>query len=110
MRLALNGFVFIGLSMLFCTTSLFATHNRAGEITYSHVEGLTYEVLITTYTKASALADRPSLYLLWGDENGEELDSLERERVRESVSVPRSLCVHVNAGERERERREGLRG
>ena len=67
--------------MLFCATSLYATHNRAGEITYSHVEGLTYEVLITTYTKASALADRPSLYLLWGDENGEELDSLERESI-----------------------------
>ncbi len=37
----------------------FATHNRAGEITYSHVEGLTYEILITTYTKSSAPADRP---------------------------------------------------
>ena len=32
-----------------------ATHNRAGEITYTHVQGLTYEVVITTYTKASAL-------------------------------------------------------
>ena len=81
MRVALNRLVFLGLAMLFCGTSLYATHNRAGEITYSHVEGLTYEVLITTYTKASALADRPSLYLLWGDENGEELDSLERESI-----------------------------
>ena len=81
MRVALNRLVFLGLAMLFCATSLYATHNRAGEITYSHVEGLTYEVLITTYTKASALADRPSLYLLWGDENGEELDSLERESI-----------------------------
>ena len=56
-----------------------ATHNRAGEITYSHVQGLTYEVVITTYTKASALADRPWLYLTWGDEIGSQLDSLERE-------------------------------
>lgn len=56
-----------------------ATHNRAGEITYTHVQGLTYEVVITTYTKASALADRPWLYLTWGDEAGEQLDSLERE-------------------------------
>lgn len=62
-------------------TSANATHNRAGEITYSHVEGLTYEVLITTYTKASALADRPSLYILWGDENGNDVDSLERESI-----------------------------
>jgi gliding motility-associated-like protein len=56
-----------------------ATHNRAGEITYSHVQGLTYEVVITTYTKASALADRPWLFLTWGDEMGGQLDSLERE-------------------------------
>ncbi len=56
-----------------------ATHNRAGEITYTHVEGLTYEILITTYTKTDAIADRPWLYLYWGDENGAPLDSLERE-------------------------------
>jgi gliding motility-associated-like protein len=56
-----------------------ATHNRAGEITYSHVEGLTYEIVITTYTKASALADRPYLFLRWGDESDNNLDSLDRE-------------------------------
>jgi len=56
-----------------------ATHNRAGEITYTHVQGLTYEVVITTYTKASALADRPWLFLTWGDEGDGPLDSLERE-------------------------------
>jgi len=59
-----------------------ATHNRAGEITYSHVEGLTYEILITTYTKTSAPADRPWLYLYWGDENDEPIDSLERESIQ----------------------------
>ena len=46
-----------------------ATHNRAGEITYTHVSGLTYEIQITTYTKSTAPADRPFLYLYWGDEN-----------------------------------------
>ena len=63
---------------MYCTSS-FATHNRAGEITYTHVSGLTYEVLITTYTKESSPADRPVLYLFWGDSN--ELDSLEREDI-----------------------------
>ena len=67
-------FVWIGMHQ---TAS--ATHNRAGEITYTHVQGLTYEVVITTYTKASALADRPWLYLTWGDESADVLDSLERE-------------------------------
>ena len=62
------------------SSTAWATHNRAGEITYTHVQGLTYEVVITTYTKASALADRPWLYLTWGDESTNVLDSLEREQ------------------------------
>ena len=41
-----------------------ATHNRAGEITYRHLEGTTYEVTITTYTKSSVVADRPWLSLI----------------------------------------------
>jgi len=45
-----------------------ATHNRAGEITYRHVSGLTYEITITTYTKASSIqADRDELRLSFGD-------------------------------------------
>ncbi len=66
--------------MLWAAVSVvWATHNRAGEITYTHVEGLTYEVLITTYTKSTALADRPWLFLTWGDESGPDLDSLMRD-------------------------------
>jgi gliding motility-associated-like protein len=44
-----------------------ATHNRAGEITYTHVSGLTYEFVITTYTKESAPADRCDLTIDFGD-------------------------------------------
>lgn len=56
-----------------------ATHNRAGEVTYRHLEGTTYEVTITTYTKSSVVADRPWLSLLWGDEGSEmAVDSLPR--------------------------------
>ena len=76
-----NRLVLLILSVVCCVTTASATHNRAGEITYKHVDGLTYEVLITTYTKASALADRPTLYLTWGDENGLDMDSLERESI-----------------------------
>ena len=73
--------LFIVIGIAFLNVKAFATHNRAGEITYKHVEGLTYEVLITTYTKSSALADRPLLYLRWGDENGDDVDSLSRESI-----------------------------
>ena len=44
-----------------------ATHNRAGEITYQHMGGLTYKVIVTTYTKDSSPADRPDLEIFWGD-------------------------------------------
>lgn len=49
------------------TFSVFATHERAGEITYKHTSGLTYEVTITTYTYSPSLADRDRLEVLWGD-------------------------------------------
>ncbi len=44
-----------------------ATHQRAGEITYRHISGLTYEVTITTYTFAPSAADRCELIINWGD-------------------------------------------
>jgi gliding motility-associated-like protein len=59
---------FILLLLLF-SCEAFATHNRAGEITYRWLGGLTYEVTITTYTKTSSQqADRNSLdSVYWGD-------------------------------------------
>lgn len=87
--------VFLCVMLLALSPDALATHNRAGEITYSHIEGLTYEVLITTYTKASALADRPTLYILWGDENGNNLDSLDRESID---ILPGDIQVNVYRG------------
>ena len=96
MQIALNRLVFLCFTLVLCTTSLFATHNRAGEITYTHISGLTYEVVITTYTKESALADRPSLYLLWGDENGDEVDSLDRES---ETIIPGDIKINIYRGQ-----------
>ena len=48
--------------------SVFATHNRAGEIIYRLVAPFTYEIEIITYSKASSVAaDRDSLEIFWGD-------------------------------------------
>jgi gliding motility-associated-like protein len=49
------------------SVSVFATHQRAGEISYKCLNRLTYEATITTYTYAPSLADRPELELFWGD-------------------------------------------
>jgi len=44
-----------------------ATHNRAGEITFKHIEGYTYEFTITTYTYTPSFANRDYLTIEWGD-------------------------------------------
>lgn len=62
---------------MFLSFTLNATHNRAGEITYRHISGLTYEVTITTYTKESSVAaDRCSLTVSWGDNTTSVLNRL----------------------------------
>lgn len=58
--------IFFLLFILSCSLNAWATHNRAGEITYRWVgtrpDELRYEITITTYTKTSSRqADRQSL-------------------------------------------------
>ena len=55
------------LLFAFSSIQIFATHNRAGEITYRHIEDLTYEFTITTYTEPSSPADRDELVIHFGD-------------------------------------------
>ena len=68
-----------------------ATHNRAGEIVYRWISGLTYEVTVITYTKDSAPADRCTVFLDWGDNTIDELP-----RVNGNIGPP---CGNVAAGE-----------
>jgi gliding motility-associated-like protein len=53
--------------LLLFASEMIATHNRAGEITFEHVEGYTYLVTITTYTYSPSPADRDFLEVTWGD-------------------------------------------
>ena len=53
------------LTVSFCDLS--ATHNRAGEITLTQIDELTYEINITTFTFTLSAADRPRLEVMWGD-------------------------------------------
>jgi gliding motility-associated-like protein len=55
------------LVFLWAAMQLWATHNRAGEITFKHISGYTYEITILTYTYSPSPADRPSLEVVWGD-------------------------------------------
>ncbi len=59
--------VIFPLILAFFFTSLNATHNRAGEITYVQLSELSYEITITTFTYTLSFADRPELEVDWGD-------------------------------------------
>ena len=86
--------IFTLLVGVFVCLSLFATHNRAGEITYKHVEGFTYEVTITTCTKSSVIADRPWLNINWGDSQA-ATDSLERMNIQELSGIDAQLNTYI---------------
>ena len=58
---------FLLFLFLISTLTSFATHNRAGEISYLHLSGLTYQFTITTYTYTPSPADRPQIEIFWGD-------------------------------------------
>jgi len=55
------------LLLVFFNIVVSATHNRGGEITYRHISGYTFEFTIKTYTYIYSLANRPELYIDWGD-------------------------------------------
>lgn len=71
------------LSTLFILPAcLFATHNRAGEITFKKVSGYTYEVTITTFTYQLSMADRDQLTIDWGDNSSSVVNRVD------SINLP----------------------
>ena len=84
MKLKMLNFITLNFNMnklllillLAISANIYATHNRAGEITYTHFSVLTYEITVTTYTRDQSPADRPELPINWGDNS--PIDSIDR--------------------------------
>lgn len=81
---------------------LHATHNRAGEITYTHRPDMgpfMYEIKIQTCTKSSSLADRPWLKIRYGDEGPNvtesDLDSLPRVQIIDQPGIDAQLNIYT---------------
>ncbi len=55
------------LFLVYMVSPLSATHNRAGEITLTQIDDLTYEITITTFTYTLSQADRNRLEVQWDD-------------------------------------------
>jgi gliding motility-associated-like protein len=83
----------ITMLILLWTAGAFATHQRAGEITYRHLFGLTYEVTILTYTFAPSPADRPELLIEWGDGANDILPRIE------AINLPNDIRRNVYKGQ-----------
>jgi gliding motility-associated-like protein len=69
----LKKWVLILLIIFAFASQIFATHNRAGEITYRQISELTYEITLVTYTYTPSAANETRDYLpmSWGDNTNE---------------------------------------
>ena len=90
------------LFILFLTISVsaWATHNRAGEITYRQLSALQYEFTLTTFTDVSSPgnADRPTATLKFGDGTESERPRVERTLVGPFIQRNRYKFTHTFPG------------
>lgn len=81
--------LFVFFNMLI---SAFATHQRAGEITYVALSELEYEFTIVTYTYTPSPADRPELTVDWGDGTSTVVPRTQK------INYPNNISRNVYAG------------
>jgi gliding motility-associated-like protein len=95
----LFGWLFI-LLMMCLPSSLFATHQRAAEIIYRHLSGLTYEITLIsyTYTPSPANAYRDYLTISWGDGTVSEIPRVEKTNLANEISYNRYTGQHTYLG------------
>lgn len=72
---------------------LWATHQKAAEITFTHVSGYTYRFRLVTYTFTESAADRPELEIKWGDGTSATLS-----RESETVIAGQQTKINVYTG------------
>jgi gliding motility-associated-like protein len=75
--------------LMLCMAHVSATHQRAAEISYRHISGLTYEAKIVTYTYSPSPADRPSLDIFWGDGTSSTLQRTKK------LALPDNITLNV---------------
>ena len=84
--------IIFSLLFLLANVSAFATHNRAGEITYRHVSGYTYEITVTTITYSPSPADRNELIVNWGDGTSSEVQRVNGPAGYNTAGI---YCAHL---------------
>ncbi len=90
------------LFLVFMGGKAFASHNRAGEITYMQVGGpksLTFQATLITYTDTrSPKADRPNITLDWGDGQSSSINRQSQITLPNFVWKNTYISTHVYSG------------
>jgi len=78
----------------------FATHERASEIFFRHISGLTYEVTLIsyTYTPSPANAYRDFLTIDWDDGTTSQIPRVEKTNLPNEITYNRYLGQHTYTG------------
>jgi gliding motility-associated-like protein len=78
---------------------LMATHQRAAEITYRHLDGLTYEFTLISYTftPSPANAYRDYLRVEWGDNTADDIPRVEVKYLPNDITFNRYVGRHTFA-------------
>ena len=87
--------IFLFAVLLTVGNTVFATHQRAGEITFVHLSGLTYEFTIITYTYTPSPADRPELEISWGDGSTEVVERTNKVNLDNDISRNTYIAKHT---------------
>lgn len=85
----------IVIGLLTITSAAHATHQRAGEISYVYISGLTYEFTITTYTYTPSPADRPEIEVFWGDGTSSIINRHLKENLENNISRNVYITQHT---------------
>ncbi|MCQ2958792.1 MAG: gliding motility-associated C-terminal domain-containing protein [Bacteroidales bacterium] len=84
----------------FFSVTLFATHNRAGEITYKQTSGYIYEftVITYTYTPSAANKSRDELTMNWGDGSVSNIPRISEEFLPDNFTLNTYKTTHSFSG------------
>jgi gliding motility-associated-like protein len=93
-------FFFILVSVLFLPLPVNATHQRAAEILYKHIDGLTYEITLISYTFTPSPANdfRDFLQINWGDGTSDDIPRVERTNLANDITYNRYIGQHTFPG------------
>ena len=81
---------FIILFLIIFTLNVKATHNRAGEITFTQIGPLTFEITLVTFTDPTTIAhqQRTELYFSFSDNTQDTFPRISETLIDNNISSP----------------------